>query len=92
MTQKIAIRGLARLAARLFFVWGALLILKGLWDCGLGQPEANSFSPGNWEFVTQQQWYRFAGFELAYGLACMGLARAAWVFSFRLPEWINERE
>lgn len=89
MTEKIAIRGLPRLAAVLFAGWGTLVALKGLWDCFGGQPDANLYSPRPWEFVTKEQWLRFAGFELAYGLACLGLALAAWKYSERLPVYIE---
>lgn len=91
MKEKIAVRGLARLAGWAFVAWGAIIVLKGLWDCFLGQPEANYFSSRPWEFVTREQWLRYAGFELAYGLACLALGRAAWAFARRLPEWV-ERE
>jgi hypothetical protein len=64
---------LARLAAKLFLVWGVLVSGKGLWDAFAGEPEANFYSPKPWEFVTREQWARYAGFELAYGLACVGM-------------------
>jgi hypothetical protein len=86
-TEKIAVRGLPRLAAGIFGFCGALAVLKGLRDCFGGEPEANFFSPRPWEFVTRAQWLRFAGFELAYGAACLGLAWAAWEYSKRLPAW-----
>jgi len=89
MSQKIVIRGLARLASRIFFVWGGLAALKGLWDCFLGEPEANFFSAQPWEFVTREQWFRYAGFEITYGLACLALAWALRAYSRRLPEWIE---
>ena len=54
-----------------------------------GQPEANFFSPQPWQFVTRAQWFRYAGFELAYGLACLGLGLAATIYARRLPEWVE---
>lgn len=88
-TEKVAVAGLARLAARLFWAVGVFVGGKGVWDCFRGQPEANFFSPRPWSFVTQAQWARFAGFELMFGLACAGLGWAAWVYSRRLPVWIE---
>jgi hypothetical protein len=88
MTQKMAVRGLARMTGWIFLVWGAVTALKGLYDAFLGQPEANYFSPKPWEFVTREQWFRWAGFELAYGLACLGAGFAAWAYARRLPEFI----
>ncbi len=91
MIQRVAVRGLARLASRIFFVWGALAAAKGLWDAFGGQPEANYFSPQPWQFVTRQEWSRYAGFELAYGLACLGVGWAILSLARRLPLW-KQRE
>ncbi|MBK8576143.1 MAG: hypothetical protein IPN90_10890 [Elusimicrobia bacterium] len=88
-TEKVAVAGLARLAAGIFWIWGGLAAVKGMWDCFGGQPEAQYFSPHPWTFVTHAQWVRFAGFELAFGFACAGLGWAAWVYSLRLPTWIE---
>lgn len=87
MKEKVAVRGLAVLAAWIFAAWGVVMSAKGLWDSFLGQPEANKFSPEPWGFVTREQWFRYAGFELCYGLACLGLAAALRAFGRRLPEW-----
>lgn len=89
--DKIIVRGLAHMASALFMIWGVLAVAKGLWDVFGGQPEANEFSPRAWLFVTQAQWRRYAGFELAYGLACAGVGWALRAYAARLPEWI-ERE
>ncbi len=78
------------MAGWFFFIWGGLVLLKGLWDCFGGQPEANSFSSRPWEFVTREQWLRYAGFELAYGLACLAVGWASRVFARRLPEWVEK--
>lgn len=86
-TEKVAVAGLARLAAGIFWAVGGLVGTKGVWDCFGGQPEAQYFSPRPWMFVTQAQWARFAGFEIAFGLACVGLGWAAWIFARRLPVW-----
>lgn len=89
MKEKVAIRGLAHLSAWMFAGWGGLVALKGLWDCFGGEPEANKFSPGPWEFVTREQWFRYAGFEVAYGLACVGVALALRAYGRRLPEVVE---
>jgi hypothetical protein len=88
MTEKVAVRGLARLTGWFFLVWGAVLVLKGLFDAFVGEPEANFYSSRPWEFVTRAQWFRWAGFELAYGAACLALWRAAWEYAKRLPVFI----
>lgn len=78
-------RSLALLAAGVFFVWGAGAALKGLWDAFLGAPEARFFSAKPWDFVSRDQWFRFAGFELTYGLACLALGAACRMYAHRLP-------
>ena len=84
--ETIKIRGLARLAAAIFAGWGGLAALKGLWDLFVGEPEANLYAPKAWAFVSEAQWGRYARFELAYGLACLGLAWYCLRWSRRLPE------
>jgi hypothetical protein len=88
MTEKVGARGLARLAAWIFFAWGAVLALKGLYDAFLGQPEANYYSPKPWQYVTREQWFRWVGFEIAYGAACLGLGLAALEYAKRLPVFV----
>ncbi|MBI5597490.1 MAG: hypothetical protein HY928_15480 [Elusimicrobia bacterium] len=87
--RKVKVRGLARLAAGLFAVWGGLVAPKGLYDLCLGQPEANLYSPQPWQFVTRAQWQRYAAFELLYGAACLGLAVYLWRYARFLPEWVE---
>ncbi|MFI5362885.1 MAG: hypothetical protein ACHQ49_13015 [Elusimicrobiota bacterium] len=87
--ETIKIRGLARLAAAIFAGWGGLVAFKGVWDLAGGEPEANLYSPAKWMFVTEPQWLRYAGFELAYGLACVGLAWYCLRWSRRLPETVE---
>ena len=84
--EKIKIRGLARIPAGVFGVWGAVVSLKALYDLFSGEPEANLYAPEKWAFVTQEQWLRYAGFELAYGAACLALAWALLRYSRLLPE------
>lgn len=88
-TEKVAVAGLGRLAGWIFFLAGGIAGSKGLWDCFRGQPEANFFSPHPWMFVTHVQWTRYAGFELTFALACLGLSLAARIYSRRLPDWIE---
>ena len=85
--EKIKIKGLARMAGWMFYAWGGLVAFKGLYDAFFGEPEANLYSPEKWQFVTQRQWARWSGFEMAYGLACVGLGLACWVAAKRLPDW-----
>jgi hypothetical protein len=75
-------------------LWGGLVALKGLWDCFWGQPEANFFSPHPWEFVTREQWSRYAGFELTYGVACaaLGWGLMKWAQAQRLPTHITHSQ
>jgi hypothetical protein len=77
------------MAGLLFFSWGLVTALKGLYDLFVGEPEANLYSAQKWQFVTQEQWLRYGGFELCYGLACLGLAWALWKYSRFLPEIIE---
>ena len=73
----------------IFTGWGGLVALKGLWDLFGGEPEANLYAPAKWAFVTEPQWMRWAGFELTYGLACLGLAWYCRRWAHRLPETIE---
>lgn len=87
-SRKVKIRGLARLMAGLFAVWGACVAPKGLYDLVLGEPEANLYSPVPWQFVTREQWQRYAGFEFVYGAVCLALAVALLRYARHLPEWV----
>lgn len=92
MTERVRARGLAVLASSLFGGWGGLVALKGLYDLFVGEPEANLYAPAQWAFVTQEQWLRWAGFELCYGLACLGLAWGAWKYARFLPEHVERKK
>lgn len=87
--ERVRIRGLALIPAWIIGAWGAVVAPKGLYDLFLGEPEANLYAPEPWAFVTREQWLRYGGFELAYGLACLGLAVALWRVSRFLPEWVE---
>lgn len=69
MNQKLVAYNL-RLASVIFKIWGAVAALKGIYDMVVGEPEANMFSAEKWQFVTYEQWLRWGGFELSYGLFC----------------------
>jgi len=84
-TKRVAVRGVVRFPSVLFFLVGGGAALKGIWDSFFGAPEANVFSPVPWSFVTREEWLRFAGFELAFGLACVGVGLTLWVWSRELP-------
>ena len=84
-TEKIKIRGLAHLTSGILALWGCVVGLKALYDLFIGEPEANLYAPQKWAFVTQRQWLRYGGFELVYGLSCLGLAWAVHKYSRFLP-------
>jgi hypothetical protein len=88
-TETIKVRGLARLAAALFGGWGALVAFKGIYDLFWGEPEANLYAPAPWAFVTKEQWLRYGGFELVYGLACLGIMAYLVSYARFLPETIR---
>ena len=89
--EKIKIRGLARISAFFLAAWGTVVTLKSLHDLFIGEPEANLYAPKKWAFVTQEQWLRYGGFELAYGLSCLALAWVIFRYAEFLPNFI-ERE
>jgi len=86
---KIKIRGLLHISGRIFLVWGLIVASKGLWDAFIGEPEANYFSPHPWEFITRQQWLTWAGFEIAFGAACLTACVLLFHYAQRLPEYIE---
>ena len=88
MNGKVKVRGLARVSAAMFGLWGAVVAPKGFYDILWGEPEANLYAPKPWAFVTQEQWSRYARFELVYGLACLGAAWYLLKFARFLPETV----
>jgi hypothetical protein len=82
----VKIQGLAVIAAWIFAIWGGLVALKGLYDLLLGVPEANAYAPAPWAFISREQWLRYGGFELAYGLACLGVGAFLSRFARFLPK------
>lgn len=85
--EKVLIRGLVRAAGWIFLIWGSVVSLKGLWDAFFGEPEANYYSREKWEFVTQEQWIRYASFEVVYGLACLGITLLLWKYASYMKEY-----
>lgn len=89
-TEVVKIRGLARIPARIFGIWGAVVLAKGLWDVvGPGEPEANLYAAVPWTFVTKAQWFRYGCFEAAYGASCLAVAWLLWKYSKLLPETVT---
>ena len=84
--EKVKIRGLAHIFAVIFAVWGLAVSGKAVYDLFIGEPEANLYSAQPWTFITQEEWLRYGGFELAYGLSCLALAWGAKHYARRLPE------
>lgn len=87
--ETVKIRGLARVAAWFFGLWGAVVLAKSLYDLFVGEPEANLYAPAPWAFVTREQWLRYGGFELAYALGCLAVAWYLVRFSRFLPETVQ---
>ena len=73
----------------LFGLWGGVVALKAIYDLFIGEPDANLYAPEKWAFVTQEQWLRYGGFELAYGLACLALAVVIYKYARFLPDVID---
>jgi len=88
-TEKVKIRGLAYVVASILGAWGTLVSLKAVYDLSVGEPEANLYSADKWQFVTEEQWLRYAGFELAYGAALLALAWAVYKYARFLPVWLE---
>lgn len=87
--EKVKVRGLSRIAAWAFSLWGAVVTAKAFYDLFAGEPEANLYAPHPWAFVTREEWLRYGGFELAYGLALLGLGWFIFRYSRFLPEFIE---
>lgn len=87
--EKVKIRGLVRIAGWIFAAWGGFAGIAGLYHSFIGEPEANYYSLKPWEFVTQEQWMRWSGFEITYGLACIAVGFLCFEYSKRLPEYIE---
>ena len=89
MMKKLKFRGLFVAAGWMFVLWGGIVMVKGFYDLLIGEPEANYFSPRPWDFVTRSQWANWAGFEVTYGLTCVGVAYLLWKFAPRVPEYME---
>lgn len=89
--ETIKVRGLVRIPAWMFGVWGAVCAGKGLYDLAGGTPEANLYAPQPWGFVTKAEWTRYAAFEFIYGAVCLGVAFLLWSYAKRLPETVRRK-
>ena len=69
----------------LFGLWGSVVTAKAVYDLFWGEPEANLFSAEKWMFVTREQWLRYGGFELTYGLTCLALCSVIFKYARFLP-------
>ncbi|MBI3553963.1 MAG: hypothetical protein HY077_15820 [Elusimicrobia bacterium] len=87
--EKIKIRGLAHISSWILGAWGTMVALKSLYDLFGGEPEANLYAPRKWAFVTQEQWLRYGGFELCYGLSLLALSWALRRYARSLPAVVS---
>jgi len=90
--KKIKIRGLFRFSGWIFVAWGAITLSKGLLDAFALEPEVNFYAPHKWGFVSLGEWLRWAGFEIAYGCACITVGGLLFEFSKRVKEFITREE
>jgi len=71
------IKGLTGIAGWIFLVWGVIVAGKGVLDAFVLKPDS--------EFVTLRQWvFRWAPFEIVYGLACVLAGIACFEYSKRM--------
>ncbi|MCK5533845.1 hypothetical protein KAI68_01925 [bacterium] len=78
--EKIKIRGLVRQSGWIFLIWGIVVAIKGLLDAFLLNPPS--------EFISLDEWLRYAGFEIIYGIACLGVGILLFKFSRRVKEYV----
>ncbi|MFH1540796.1 MAG: hypothetical protein ABID79_02955 [Elusimicrobiota bacterium] len=76
--QKIKYRAVFKSSGWIFAIWGAIVVLKGLYDVFIGLPES--------EFVPLANWSKYIGFEIVYGFACILTALVIFEFSKSVPE------
>lgn len=86
--EKIKIRGLLKNASIIFILWGVFVLVKGLWDLFIGEPEANMYSLNKWDFISMKQWLTWSWFEVIYGITCITIAYFLLKYSKRLPIYI----
>lgn len=86
--EKIKIRGLVRTSGWIFLLWGTVIAVKGLLDAFWLEPEANYYSLKKWEFISIDQWIRYATFEVVYGFACIVISGLIFEYSKRVKEYI----
>ncbi|MBI3550239.1 MAG: hypothetical protein HY078_14465 [Elusimicrobia bacterium] len=89
--ETIRARGLVTGPAWAFALWGAVVSIKSFYDLFVGEPEANLYAPTKWAFVTREQWMRYAGFELTYGIAAIAIGVFLMRYAKFVPETIRRR-
>jgi hypothetical protein len=87
--KKVKIRGLVQISGWLFILWGVAVALKGVSDAFWGEPEANLYSVSKWQFISQKQWLNWSGFEVMYGLCCIGISVLLFKYAKRLPKFVE---
>jgi hypothetical protein len=87
--KNVKVRGLVSISGWLFVSWGGIVALKGIFDSFWGEPEANFYSVSKWEFISQKQWLNWSGFEITYGLCCIGISLLLFNYAKRLPEFVK---
>ncbi len=87
--EKVKIRGLVRASGWIFLIWGVVITLKGLLDAFWLEPEANYYSLKRWEFITLDQWIRYATFEVVYGVVCIIISGLLFEYSKRVADYIS---
>lgn len=70
--NKEEIKGLSRIAGWIFVVFGMLVVIKGFLDIFILFPSS--------EFVSIDNWIRYALFEVVYGIACMSVGLVIFKF------------
>jgi len=88
MYKKVKVRWLFKFSSWLFIIIGTIILIDGILDSFILEPEANKFSLSKWEFITFEEWLNFARFEMIYGLSCIILGLYTLKFSRKLPSYI----
>jgi len=82
--QKIKYRAVFKSSGWIFTVWGIIVVIKGLYDVFVGLPES--------EFVPLENFAKYSGFEIVYGLACVLVGLIIFEFAKKLPEIIERTD
>lgn len=90
--QKVKVRGLVLIPAWIFLLWGSLILLKSFCDLLWGQPESNFYSPKPWDFVSREEWLRYAGLGLCYALSCLAAGWFLFSYGGLLPHFVERKK